>query len=456
MKRFLPDSITGRTMVVLLVGLTLSHLAGTALLSSDRHDAALAASELLSADRVAVAARLLDAAAAPERPRLARELSSPSLSVAWDTAPAITASHHDDGHLQMVAEALTPSFATVEHARLHVVHRVTPSRDRGFGHELLHGFPQDRVMEVSFRLTDGSWANFDVAMARQSALWSAHTVISTAIMIAAIFVLGAWATGWIARPLESFARAADRLGRDVAAEPLSEDGPREVRRVVVSFNEMQARIRRFVDDRTRMLAAISHDLRSPITRLRLRAEMLAEDEPRRRMLADLDEMEAMVSSALDFARGEAADEPSQPVDLAALLESVCDNATDMGLPAAYDWRERLVCGCRPSALKRALANVVENAARYGGRARVSAARQGCDLMVVVDDDGPGIPEAEMEAVFTPFHRLEGSRNRRTGGIGLGLTVARTIIRSHGGELRLENRSEGGLRATVTLPQGEAA
>ena len=216
---------------------------------------------------------------------------------------------------------------------------------------------------------------------------------------------------------------------------------------------MQGRIRRFVEDRTRLLAAISHDLRSPITRLRLRTEMLPAELGGDRMLADLAEMEAMVTSTLEFARGEAGDETSQAVDLAATLAAVCDNASDMGLPAEFQWTGRLVCTCRPLAIKRAFANVVENAARYGGRASVRVESHAHGLTVIVDDDGPGIPEAEFEKVFAPFYRLENSRNRRTGGIGLGLTVARTIIRAHGGDIRLENRVPHGLRVTVSLPHG---
>ncbi|MBC7905194.1 MAG: two-component sensor histidine kinase, partial [Rhodospirillaceae bacterium] len=243
-----------------------------------------------------------------------------------------------------------------------------------------------------------------------------------------------------------------RLGRDVNAPPLPPGGPREVRSAASAFNEMQGRIRRFVDDRTHMLAAISHDMRSPITRLHLRVEMLPEGEARTRMLADLDEMQAMVSSTLEFAKGEETDERVQTMDLAATLEAICDNTTDMGLAADYEWTGRLVCSGRPLALKRALANLVENAARYGEKAMVHASRHGNEIHVVVEDTGPGIPKESMEKVFTPFYRVEPSRSRKTGGIGLGLTVARTIIRAHGGDITLENKAEGGLRAVVSLPQ----
>lgn len=455
MKRLIPDSITGRTVLVLLVGLTLSHLASTAILSNDRHDALIETSDELAADRVAAFARLLDQTPPDERERMAKNISSPLLSVLVDGKQVPSGNHKDEPDALSIRQSLERTFGPIGHDRLHIARH---DHDENSVHSLwwriVNGFPDSRPLWLTFRLSDGAWARFEIGMARPVSWWSAHSILSALVMIAGILFFGRWAAGWVLAPLATFARAADRLGRDVQAPPLSEQGPREVRQAAAAFNEMQSRIRRFVEDRTRMLAAISHDLRSPITRLRLRAEMLPERETGERMLADLDEMEAMVSSTLDFARGEAEAEPSQTVDLAATIQAVCDNAADMGLSIEFDWPGRLVCVCRPLAIKRALANLIENAARYGGKAKVQARHEDENIVAVIDDEGPGIPEPEIEKVFTPFYRLERSRNRKTGGIGLGLTVARTILRAHGGDLRLENRKEGGLRATVTLPQGE--
>lgn len=458
MRRLLPDSIAGRTLLVLLVGLTLSHLASTAILSSDRHEAIATTGDSLSSDRVAVFSRLIDQALKADRDRLAHNLGSPLLTVTLGDKPAISLSHRDEVEILPLRQSLEAYFGPLDHDRLHVT-RQRHDHDgelSSFWSRLLHGFPDEDALLVAVRLNDGTWATFDLTMPTPPTWWAPHSILSALVMIAAILVFGGWAAGWVSAPLATFARAADRLGRDVHAPPLSERGPREVRQAVAAFNEMQDRIRRFVDDRTRMLAAISHDLRSPITRLRLRTEMLPASEAGERMLADLAEMEAMVTSTLEFARGEASDETSQAIDLAATLEAVCDNATDMGLPAEFDWSGRLICTCRPLAIKRALTNLVENAARYGGGAVVHARHTGRDIVVTIDDDGPGIPEDEMEKVFTPFYRLENSRNRKTGGIGLGLTVVRTIIRAHGGRIQLANRKEGGLRVTVCIPQGDAA
>ncbi len=447
------DSIAGRTMIVLLVGLTLSHIASTAMLASDRHDAVVTVSERLAADQVGVVARALDHAPAADRSRLAADLDSPILAISLGAEPATAAVHTDDAdELRQLEGAFRTTLGDVDGERLHAVQRTFTTPTHSFWDRLLQGFPEDRVTAVSFRLSDGSWANFTMTTAQAAALWSQNFLASALVMLVGIVVLGVWATGWVARPLAAFVGAADRLGRDVHAPPLAEAGPREVRHAVAAFNDMQGRIQRFVDDRTRMLAAISHDLRSPITRLRLRAELLPASEGRERMLADLAEMEGMVASTLDFARGEATDELGQAIDLAATLEAICDNTSDMGFAAAYQWESRVVCACRPAALKRALANLVENAARYGGGAEVRAHHRGDRIEIVIEDEGPGIPEPEMDKVFSPFYRLETSRNRKTGGIGLGMTVARSIIRSHGGDITLKNRPEGGLRVTVTLPQ----
>ncbi|MBC7950496.1 MAG: HAMP domain-containing protein, partial [Rhodospirillaceae bacterium] len=442
-------------MLVLLVGLTVSHLLSTAVYSTDRQTAVLEANESQFADRVASVARLLEHSNQEQRRELVQVLNSPILTVSWTLDPAFPHDHEESRELSTVRSALAPYFGEVEKERIHVIDRnagdlftdhTSPNGifDWNALARLAHSMPENQTIQVSLQLNDGSWANFGLTLVRSASFWSHRSILSTLIMALGVALFSALATRWIGRPLATFAHAADRLGRDVNAPPLPPGGPKEVRSAAKAFNEMQGRIRRFVDDRTRMLAAISHDMRSPITRLRLRAEMLPDGEARTRMLADLDEMGAMVSSTLEFAKGEETDERVQTIDLAATLEAICDNTTDMGFVAEYEWTGRLVCDCRPLALKRALANLVENAARYGEKATVYAARVGRDVQILIEDVGPGIPDDSMEKVFTPFYRIEPSRSRKTGGIGLGMTVSRTIIRAHGGDIALENKPEGGL------------
>jgi signal transduction histidine kinase len=255
----------------------------------------------------------------------------------------------------------------------------------------------------------------------------------------------------ITAPLARLADAAERFGTDPNAPMLVETGPREIRAAAHALNGMQTRLKRYVDDRTQMLAAISHDLRTPLTRLRLRAELIEDGEPMRKMLADIAEMETMVQGTLAFAREDAQAEARTRLDLSALLQTICDDLSDTGYTAAFDETARCPISCRPSAMRRALTNLIENAVKYGERADVRIATAGNQVTVTIEDCGPGIPETQLEQVFAPFYRLESSRNRDTGGVGLGLAVAKTIIHAHGGDIRLTNRPSGGLSVTVSLP-----
>jgi signal transduction histidine kinase len=240
------------------------------------------------------------------------------------------------------------------------------------------------------------------------------------------------------------------------AKPLPETGPVEIVTAAAAFNTMAARVRRFVEERTFLLTAIGHDLRTPITRLKLRAEYMEDEEQRTKMLADLDEMEAMVAATLAFGRDATASEPVVRLDLASLLRTILDDAADGDPDHADDLRyagpQHLAIHARPLALKRALANLVGNALKYGDAARVTLHPPVKGMARIdIEDDGPGIPPEEMERVFEPFHRLETSRNRETGGSGLGLSITRNILRAHGGDILLTNLPERGLRVSVTLP-----
>lgn len=309
---------------------------------------------------------------------------------------------------------------------------------------------------ASMRLADGAWVNVRVLLPPPQPWHSATFLVAFVLMTVAAALLILWAVKRLMRPVRLLAEAADRLGRDVNAPPLPERGPSEVAIAAHAFNQMAERIRRFVADRTQMLAAIGHDLRTPITRLRLRAEFMDDDEQRRKMLSDLDEMEQMITATLTFARDDAAAEPASPMDLAALCRTVADEAADarpeLAEAIGYEGPERMTVRARPVALKRAVANLVANALAYGGAARLRLERpEGGAARLSVEDDGPGIDEADLETVFAPFRRLEASRNRETGGTGLGLTITRNILRAHGGDVVLRNRPGGGLTAVATLP-----
>lgn len=467
--RLLPDSLVGRTVLILLVGLLLSHALALFIYSGNRVDAVANVSGRHAADRVAAVLKLVDETPAPERPRLLRTLDMPGLRVAWGPQPLV-----DDepavGLAEVVRQALTRRLGA-EEVRVGLGGPFAPPPRRGGrgerpgppgfapeAHEMmrsmmhsLHGPGQ--AVRIAVRLADGTWLNFLAPLDIAEPLWRPRFVGSLLVMALAVTLLSIFAARRAVRPFAGFAAASERLGIDVNAPPLAEEGPREVRRAAHAFNGMQARLRRFIDDRTQMLAAISHDLRTPITRLRLRAEFVEDDEQRERMLADLDEMEGMIAATLSFARDDATREERRPVDVAAMLQGLCDDVLAGGGEATYEGPEKLVAQARPTALKRAMANLVDNAVKYGRRTRVRLAVAEGQIRIAVEDDGPGIPEAERERVFAPFYRLEGSRNRETGGSGLGLAVVRNVARAHGGDATLANRPEGGLAAMFVFPAG---
>jgi signal transduction histidine kinase len=319
----------------------------------------------------------------------------------------------------------------------------------------IRGTPFEGRMLVSLQLPSGDWLNERVTVERPRLIQN-DLLVAWCVMVALTAGMVFWAVQHFAAPVRRLTAAAEQLGVDVNAPPLPEEGSAEVLAAAVAFNTMAARIRRFVQDRTFLLTAIGHDLRTPITRLKLRAEWMEDEEQQRKMLADLDELEGMVAATLAFGRSDANAEAPAAIDLAELARTILEEAGDarpeLAEKCVYEGPPHLTVRARPVAMKRALTNLVLNALNYGGSALVilTAPREAV-VTLWVDDDGPGIPPADLERVFEPFQRLEDSRNRETGGTGLGLPIARSILRAHGGDVVLTNRARGGLRAVVTLP-----
>lgn len=297
----------------------------------------------------------------------------------------------------------------------------------------------------------GRWLNAESRVFPGAFGWAWWTLTTLGVTVVAISLVTFLIVRRITRPLARLATASDALGRGEEVAPLDETGPVEVRSTTAAFNRMQDRLHRFVADRTKMLAAISHDLRTPLTSLRLRAEFIEDAETRQKVLETLDEMQRMIEATLAFAREDAAHEETRAVDLSALVESLVDDAADRGHAVTFTGPGKLALRCRPLALRRALRNLIENAVTYGEHANVTLEADEATHRIVVEDDGPGIPEADRERVFEPFVRLEESRSRETGGIGLGMAIARTIVHAHGGRIDLADRPQGGLKVTVTLP-----
>ena len=431
--RIWPRNLAGRTALLLLVSLTVFHLGSLWMHQHGLRDAVAELDEARVADRLLSAARTVVALPTDERDRAAHDLSDPGLMLGWNSRPSVAASDAkaDSAELQARLVQGEPRFAAG---------RLAPWPDAGAG------------TRGSLPLPDDTWLNFALApkAASSGLLGGTDAVASTSVMAVGIVGASLLLVRWLTGPLRRLAQAADSIGRGrVIAVP--QDGPEEVQRVARAMDAMQARITRLVDDRTQALAAVSHDLRTPITRLRLRAGFLDDRESQARMEADLDEMEGMISATLAYLQGEVDKEPPQLTDIGTLLSTLCDAAADAGQEVVLSGPAHFDVLCHHVALRRAVSNLIGNAVSYGGSASVRLEVGSDSVHIAVEDSGPGIPDDELERVFEPFHRREASRNRSTGGVGLGLTIARRAIEEQGGTLTLANRPGGGLRAVIRLP-----
>lgn len=482
MRKLLPKSLGGQLILLLLGALTISHLLGFLIFSDERRLAMRSVHHLELLERTAAMVRVLETTSPETREEILRAVGSPHLRYWISAETALTDANAEDIELWL-AEGLARMLAGGDRApvRAHITDDGWPGEITGFhdsvhqGMESHHGGDEESDddnkgfgmrghwrsgggmgLTLSVPLIDGQWLNVATGFRAPRSGWAWPTVVSMSLAALAILLVAALTVRRITRPLKALSNAAERLGRGEDVESLVETGPAELQRTTAAFNAMRERLTRFVRDRTAMLAAISHDLRTPLTSLRLHAELVEEGETRDKLLAILEEMQRMTEATLAFAREEAAREETRPVDLSALVDSLCDDLAELGMEVIFAEAERAPLSCRPVGLKRALRNLIENAAAYGHRARIALEETPDGFAIHIDDDGPGIPEEDRERVFGPFVRLEESRSRETGGIGIGMAIARSIVRAHGGDITLINRPEGGLRATVRLPKDSGA
>lgn len=304
---------------------------------------------------------------------------------------------------------------------------------------------------LAVALRDSSWVVFSARTRSWGLSEPVQIAIALAFVVVSILVASALATHFLSKPLRQFAEDLRRFGGDPRAGPAREIGPRELRAVIGAFNALQAQLRKFVEDRTAMLAAMSHDLRTPLTKIRLRGEFIDDENQRERLFRDVDELQAMADAALSFFRDDYKDEEATDFDFAGLIRTIADDYADQDKSVTYSGPNRFAFRGRPFSLRRVCLNLVDNALKYGSLAELDLQCFSDYVHITISDRGPGIPPHEFDQVFAPFHRLEHSRNRMTGGMGLGLTSARAIVRGHGGDIVLSNRPEGGLQVTVTLP-----
>jgi signal transduction histidine kinase len=451
--RLLPSTMFGRLAASLLLVVGVTFAVVFAIVLRDRGELSLRVGSVSdSAHRIEWLTRRLQAldrdARAAEYERLSEDAS---LRVEPDRYPNRALNRHE-------LAAIERAFAAELHDRLGGGYRfgVTRIRDRD-QKRVIQLVPENRqasgttALDVSVELPDGYPLIFRVAppIPDPPLPWSLFVQLG-AVTLALVVVLF-FVTRSITRPLSKLAQAADGVGRNVRHPPLAEEGVREIREATRAFNAMQDRLLRYLDSRTSVLAAMSHDLRTPLTRLRLRAESVSDEQLHARVVADLEEMEALVRGALALFRGLEDDEAFESVDVNVLLETLVAEYIEVGSDVSLEGRARDPVQAKPRALKRCLTNLADNALKFGKRAMIEV-DDGEALVVRVSDEGPGIAEESLERVFEPFYRLESSRSRDTGGTGLGLSIARDVAQAHGGTLTLRNRPGGGLTAELRLPR----
>jgi signal transduction histidine kinase len=382
--------------------------------------------------QLAAAAQLLGAAPAAERPRLFADIARafPQLEIeSLPQGPAAAADEPEGLNLRSLRRRLGSNY-----------------RIFSLGHE-------EDVHRIGIVLPDGAMISAKLLRdPPQRPFWIGPWIVTLLFGAISVTLLGLWAARALTAPLSSFAKAAENFSLNGAAAPLPERGPEEIRSVAKALNRMRERITALIDDRTRMLAAISHDLRTPITRMRLRSEFIEDEAHRSRMLDDLDQMRSMLESVLSFLRNDGKLESMTLVDIATTLQLVTDQFGDMGHKIAYHGPDHAMATVRPDDLHRSITNLVENAIRFGAEATIRLTVSPDTATIEIEDDGPGIADARKHAMLEPFVRGDDARNMdEAAGFGLGLSIARAIVLAHGGELSLHDRQPHGLVVRIELP-----
>lgn len=453
--RFLPRSLFGRIVLILAGGLLTVQMITTAIAISDRNALVFRSGATQAATRIGDVVRTMTAASTAERSRIMQAISNDTLKVTYGKPAGSDAASGEDSELMNAArDALALALQPGIGFKVIDAHPVYLNADSWYAREF--GERPGVRMFSTVLLNDGVWITVDSIEPARATHWIVRLFRNLAIVDGVMVILCFFAVRLVTRPLSVLASAAEDLGRNIDRPPLPEHGANELVRASRALNVMQDRLKRYVDTRVKVLAAMSHDLKTPITRMRLRAEMLDDAHIKAKFVKDLDELQQLVGSTLDYMRGLAeGGEAMQPIDVSALISSLKEDAEEAGHTVTITGDARMPVMGRAQALKRCLQNLIDNALAYGRRADITLRDEGGALDIAITDDGPGIPEGDIERVFEPFYRVEGSRNRNTGGSGLGLSIARNIAQSHGGSVRLRNLARGGLEATLRIPRGAA-
>ncbi len=452
-RRLIPQSLVGRVIGLLLLVVFLVQGTSALLFFEERDDEVRTAKVANLVSRTASIIRLLNNTPPQLHTSILQAITTPRMHFWISDSSSISGQVIHDGLVRSdprFSELVTPDLPAIRVAIEHDLPSDGRFSDLIVADNAELSNRAQAIAIIAIKRPNGEWLN-----SAQLGLEPMHGWAWTIMMLMS-FIVGTVAIVFfllrrITRPLARLTAASDQLGRGEKITLVVEEGPEDMKRTIRAFNLMQERLSKFVQNRTTMLAAISHDLRTPLTSLRLRAELIDDPDTKQKIVATVAEMQQMTEAVLEFARDDSTDEDTHVMDLVTLVDSLCQDMQDLGFNVCFTPTGKIAYSCRPVSLKRALRNLIENAVAYGDNAQVAIENRSDNAILVIEDNGPGIPIEETERLFEPFVRLDASRSNETGGIGLGLSIARSIIHAHGGDIALSNKKAGGLRVAIVLP-----
>jgi signal transduction histidine kinase len=471
MKRFLPQTLPAWVLLVVITGLLVSQVATFYLVQRDRASSNDIVELYRLNERAFSLVQLMHQATPQDRLQLAARLSNSGNALTVSDKPVVSSPIAGDDALAELEDILVgrlSKFGVVD-ARVrrdpgerHVAGPNDPDSDLDVGDverdllALATTFAKSKKLTASIQFADGQWLNFTTPVTPVEPVLSLDSTPLSAIVAALVVIMSIWSLRRLTAPYRTLERAVGKISADLKSPPLAESGSREYRSAARALNAMQARLRDHVEDREQLAAALAHDLRTPLTRMRLRLELLGRSRVRAELANDLADIDSIARSVIDFATFEIAEEKPELVDLWSLADSIADGYEEVSFEKGAVRSRGMVCEARPIALRRCITNLIGNAVLYGKKVHLGLRQSDDTIVLTIRDEGPGIAPGQFEAVFRPFTRVEASRSRETGGSGLGLTIARTIARSMGGDVRLSNHPGGGLLAELSLPRARPA
>jgi signal transduction histidine kinase len=468
MKRFLPRALPAWVLMIVIIGLLTTQAAFFSITTTHRSETDLIVELYRLNERALWLVKLLSPLDGEKRKQTSSTLANSTFAVTVSQRAAVTSSNPPDEKLAELEDIMVSRMAKFGVVDAHI--RLTPARTKEpFGQAvsvetsdsgevesdlatIAQDFSESDRYTVSVALKDGQWVNFTTPATPVGPLLSPESLpiyIGIAVCVA---VLSVWAIRRLIAPYLLLEAALTRLGEDFRSPPLAETGTKEYRSAARAVNAMQARLVEYVEDREYLAAALAHDLRTPITRMRLRLEQLRNATVREALANDIRNVERTVRSVVDFVKLRVSEEEAERIDFWSVVYAIVDEFPEATIAEDQFRHSRLLCEAQPTALRRIISNLIDNAVKYGKSAQISIATSSSQIALVIVDEGPGIPESNIEGVFRPFKRVESSRSSKTGGSGLGLTIARGLVRKMGGDITLSNVETGGLRATLTIPR----